>query len=156
MGAAIRPRYRAGTGTPTMLAPTGPAARDHYQCMDDACIPLADCLRRSALWAGSLAGHAPVGNGAAFFTIAQKSLQQVDYPFKSGKNSLEYAPYRNIAQPGRALRSGRRGRRFKSCYSDQISSKSRIPSGFFYACKNACLSVGAGSGQRSMALARTL
>ena len=25
---------------------------------------------------------------------------------------------RNVAQPGRALRSGRRGRRFKSCHSD--------------------------------------
>ena len=27
--------------------------------------------------------------------------------------------FRSIAQPGRALRSGRRSRRFKSCYSDQ-------------------------------------
>src|ERR1700736_6513017 len=26
---------------------------------------------------------------------------------------------RSVAQPGRALRSGRRGRRFKSCHSDQ-------------------------------------
>ena len=31
---------------------------------------------------------------------------------------------RSIAQPGRALRSGRRGRRFESCYSDQISNLS--------------------------------
>src|SRR3977135_244554 len=27
---------------------------------------------------------------------------------------------RSVAQPGRALRSGRRGRRFKSCHSDQV------------------------------------
>ncbi len=34
---------------------------------------------------------------------------------------------RNIAQPGRALRSGRRGRRFESCYSDQFRSLSQGP-----------------------------
>ena len=32
-------------------------------------------------------------------------------------------PYRDVAQLGRALRSGRRGRRFKSCHPDQKSTR---------------------------------
>ena len=38
---------------------------------------------------------------------------------------------RSIAQPGRALRSGRRGRRFESCYSDH-KLKSRRPLGAIF------------------------
>ena len=36
---------------------------------------------------------------------------------------VRYASQRSIAQSGRALRSGRRGRRFESCYSDQKSNR---------------------------------
>ena len=45
---------------------------------------------------------------------------------------------RSVAQPGRALRSGRRGRRFKSCHSDQLfpeistMSKRRASVVFYY------------------------
>ena len=38
---------------------------------------------------------------------------------------------RSIAQPGRALRSGRRGRRFESCYSDH-KLKPRRPLGVVF------------------------
>ena len=34
---------------------------------------------------------------------------------------------RSVAQPGRALRSGRRGRRFESCHSDHSSKSRRFP-----------------------------
>ncbi len=36
----------------------------------------------------------------------------------NGSNPLSPANYPSVAQLGRALRLGRRGRRFKSCYSD--------------------------------------
>lgn len=39
-----------------------------------------------------------------------------------------YRSYRDVAQFGRALRSGRRGRRFKSCHPDH---KDRLFSGLF-------------------------
>ena len=35
-------------------------------------------------------------------------------------SSISAPPSRSVAQSGRALRSGRRGRRFKSCHSDQL------------------------------------
>src|SRR5574343_285632 len=38
---------------------------------------------------------------------------------------------RSVAQPGRELRSGRRGRMFESCHSDQIPEKSPDYSGLF-------------------------
>ena len=38
---------------------------------------------------------------------------------------------RGVAQPGRALRSGRRSRRFESCLPDHVSPKSRLRAGFF-------------------------
>ena len=37
-----------------------------------------------------------------------------------------YRLYRDVAQFGRALRSGRRGRRFKSCHPDQKRQTNRI------------------------------
>ncbi len=37
-----------------------------------------------------------------------------------------YRSYRDVAQFGRALRSGRRGRRFKSCHPDQKRQTNRI------------------------------
>lgn len=38
--------------------------------------------------------------------------------------AISRLPSRSVAQPGRALRSGRRGRRFESCHSDQLSCRS--------------------------------
>ena len=38
---------------------------------------------------------------------------------------------RGIAQSGRALRSGRRGRRFESCYPDQLNKKCHPKDGIF-------------------------
>ena len=37
-----------------------------------------------------------------------------------------YRSYRDVAQFGRALRSGRRGRRFKSCHPEQKLKTNRI------------------------------
>ena len=46
-----------------------------------------------------------------------------------GRRILEYmsvrSTYRSVAQLGRALRSGRRGRRFKSCHSDFCMSEDK-------------------------------
>ena len=45
---------------------------------------------------------------------------------------VEYVFQRDVAQPGRALRSGRRGRKFKSCHPEFvscfISTTYRLPS----------------------------
>ena len=43
-----------------------------------------------------------------------------DFPEGTGLLGLRSLP-RGVAQPGRALRSGRRGHRFKSCHPDQKS-----------------------------------
>ncbi len=42
-----------------------------------------------------------------------------------------FTKYRNVVQPGRTLRSGRRSRRFESSHSDQIK-KSQLVWLFFY------------------------
>ena len=39
---------------------------------------------------------------------------------KQGKKQYTYKVPRGVAQLGRALRSGRRGRRFKSCHLDHV------------------------------------
>ena len=39
--------------------------------------------------------------------------------------NIQYIYYRSVAQFGRALRSGRRGRRFKSCHSDFCMSEDK-------------------------------
>ena len=41
----------------------------------------------------------------------------------AGPSSISAPPSRSVAQSGRALRSGRRGRRFKSCHSDHSFSR---------------------------------
>ena len=46
-----------------------------------------------------------------------------------------YRSYRDVAQFGRALRSGRRGRRFKSCHPDQNGAKESLAP-FFFVRKN--------------------
>src|SRR3546814_10452153 len=39
--------------------------------------------------------------------------------------TMRGSPSRGVAQPGRALRSGRRSRRFKSCLPDQLNQRVR-------------------------------
>ena len=46
------------------------------------------------------------------------------------QNVLIYFALRDVAQLGRALRSGRKGRRFESCHPDQKTSKPREKRGF--------------------------
>lgn len=41
-------------------------------------------------------------------------------PASVGSNPTASANYRSIAQLGRAFRLGRKGRKFKSCYSDHM------------------------------------
>lgn len=43
-----------------------------------------------------------------------------------------YRSYRDVAQFGRALRSGRRGRRFKSCHPDHCMVKARCSHRAFF------------------------
>src|SRR6516165_10330664 len=50
-------------------------------------------------------------------TSHQRLRKKWNYPFVS----------RSVAQPGRAPRSGRGGRRFKSCHSDQYLADPQIP-----------------------------
>ncbi len=45
---------------------------------------------------------------------------------------------RSIAQPGRALRSGRRGRRFESCYSDHEFKPLVYPAVLIYHTNTTC------------------
>lgn len=47
-----------------------------------------------------------------------------------------YRSYRDVAQFGRALRSGRRGRRFKSCHPDQKRQTNRIIMRFVFLLPN--------------------
>ena len=47
-----------------------------------------------------------------------------------------YRLYRDVAQFGRALRSGRRGRRFKSCHPDQKRQTNRIIMRFVFLLPN--------------------
>ncbi len=47
-----------------------------------------------------------------------------------------YRSYRDVAQFGRALRSGRRGRRFKSCHPDQKRLTNRIIMRFVFLLPN--------------------
>ena len=46
-----------------------------------------------------------------------------------------YRSYRDVAQFGRALRSGRRGRRFKSCHPDQNGKQIALLCGLFFYCQ---------------------
>ena len=47
-----------------------------------------------------------------------------------------YRSYRDVAQFGRALRSGRRGRRFQSCHPDQKRQTNRIIMRFVFLLPN--------------------
>lgn len=60
------------------------------------------------------------GNKINYSIIYFKSKRQKFYLHKCNFRSKIYFVVRRVAQFGRALRSGRRGRRFKSCHLDQL------------------------------------
>ena len=59
-------------------------------------------------------------NGVIGSTADSDSVSRGSSPFSVAGNLPEASSlfYRSVAQLGRALRSGRRGRRFESCHSD--------------------------------------
>ena len=59
-------------------------------------------------------------NGVIGSTADSDSVSRGSSPFSVAGNLRDASSlfYRSVAQLGRALRSGRRGRRFKSCHSD--------------------------------------
>ena len=59
-------------------------------------------------------------NGVIGSTADSDSVSRGSSPFSVAGNLLKADSlfYRSVAQLGRALRSGRRGRRFESCHSD--------------------------------------
>ena len=66
-------------------------------------------------------------NGVIGSTADSDSVSRGSSPFSVAGN-LRIASslfYRSVAQFGRALRSGRRGRRFKSCHSDFCMSEDK-------------------------------
>ena len=44
---------------------------------------------------------------------------------------LQRKTVRDVAQPGSALRSGRRGRKFESCHPDFVKNQLEFQAGFF-------------------------
>ena len=59
-------------------------------------------------------------NGVIGSTADSDSVSRGSSPFSVAGNLRKASSlfYRSVAQLGRALRSGRRGRRFESCHSD--------------------------------------
>ena len=66
-------------------------------------------------------------NGVIGSTADSDSVSRGSSPFSVAGNLRRAFSlfYRSVAQLGRALRSGRRGRRFKSCHSDFLFAKKR-------------------------------
>ena len=64
-------------------------------------------------------------NGVIGSTADSDSVSRGSSPFSVAGNLPEASSlfYRSVAQLGRALRSGRRGRRFESCHSDLIKQR---------------------------------
>ena len=64
-------------------------------------------------------------NGVIGSTADSDSVSRGSSPFSVAGNLRRAFSlfYRSVAQLGRALRSGRRGRRFKSCHSDFFMQK---------------------------------
>jgi hypothetical protein len=58
----------------------------------------------------------------------QRSHHSLKQPITNNKQPQRYTPksLRDVAQLGRALRSGRRGRRFESCHPDHCHSPERL------------------------------
>ena len=74
-------------------------------------------VRRRAAEEAALARNALAGLKPSKYRDA---LRTIDKAFAVEQESLIFRPTcRSVAQPGRALRSGRRGRMFESCHSDQ-------------------------------------
>lgn len=71
-------------------------------------------------------GRSPVSSHLPFdLAFAISAEYSNGFPFPHGDG---VCLFRSVAQPGRALRSGRRGRRFESSHSDQLpfpSNRSR-------------------------------
>ena len=67
-------------------------------------------------------------NGVIGSTADSDSVSRGSSPFSVAGNLRRAGSlfYRSVAQLGRALRSGRRGRRFKSCHSDFFMQKNRF------------------------------
>ena len=67
-------------------------------------------------------------NGVIGSTADSDSVSRGSSPFSVAGNLPEASSlfYRSVAQLGRALRSGRRGRRFESCHSDFFMQKYRF------------------------------
>ena len=60
-----------------------------------------------------------------------KQVLTTCYPTDTGDTKKSNILFRDIAQFGSALRSGRRGRRFKSCYPDQQNLSNQAVSEVF-------------------------
>ncbi len=60
-----------------------------------------------------------------------KSVLTTCYPTDTGNTKKSNILYRDVAQFGSALRSGRRGRRFKSCHPDQQNLSNQAVSEVF-------------------------
>ena len=86
-----------------------------------------ESMRAGLRQAGPLAAAGVLANGAnVIVTIAvarilsPHSYGAVSYTHLCGTQELIRSRFRGVAQPGRALRSGRRSRRFKSCHPDHF------------------------------------
>src|ERR1700687_6129250 len=91
------------------------APRPYTVSVGNATSPPCARQRAAAATAASPAGRICVFRPT--FTGVASSIRLL-----AVRESQGYKPRscRSVAQPGRALRSGRRGRRFKSCHSDHI------------------------------------
>ena len=74
-------------------------------------------------------------NGVIGSTADSDSVSRGSSPFSVAGNLRRACSlfYRSVAQLGRALRSGRRGRRFKSCHSDFYLQKNAKPVDYSFA-----------------------
>ena len=68
-----------------------------------------------------------------------KSVLTTCYPTDTGDTKKSNILYRDVAQFGSALRSGRRGRRFKSCHPDHVGTSFACSD--FYLHKNQSLTI---------------
>ena len=76
---------------------------------------------------GSTADSDSVSRGSSPFSVAGNLPEGRFLIFPDRKCVMHtFYSHRSVAQLGRALRSGRRGRRFKSCHSDFFMQKNRF------------------------------
>ena len=81
----------------------------------------------------------PVGASSGTLNTCRRSsqctarwLEILSCPVKDQACTMRGSQFRGVAQSGRALRSGRRGRRFESCLPDQsrLQKQNRLKAGF--------------------------